>query len=160
MTPTLATKPRLSPRLRRAVLTVHIVASVGLLGDVAAVLAVNVRAAMTADPELAAASYELLAMFSVLFGIPLSVISLGTGLVLGAGTRWGVLRYRWIVGKLLLIVSIVVVGSVVLGPATEAMRDGRGGAEAVLIAGSGWDVAALLLATGLSVFKPAGRLRR
>jgi hypothetical protein len=37
----------LSPRVRRAVLTAHIVASVGLLGDVAAVLAVNIRAATT-----------------------------------------------------------------------------------------------------------------
>ena len=38
-------KPRtLSPTLRRTVLTVHIAASVGLLGDVAAVLAVNIRA--------------------------------------------------------------------------------------------------------------------
>jgi hypothetical protein len=151
---------RLSPKVRRAVLTTHIVASVGLLGDVAAVLAVNVRAATTADPQLAASSYELLAMFSVLFGIPLSMISLLTGITLGAGTKWGVLRHRWVAGKLLLLLSVIVVGSLVLGPATEAMRDGSGGAEALLILGSAWDVVALSLATGLSVFKPGGRLRR
>jgi hypothetical protein len=151
---------RLSPKVRRAVLTAHIIASVGLLGDVAAVLAVNVRAATSADPQLAASSYELLAMFSVLFGIPLSMLSLLMGLVLGAGTKWGVLRHRGIAGKLLLILSVIVVGSLVLGPATDAMRDGRGDAEALLIAGSAWDVGALLLATGLSVFKAGGRLRR
>jgi hypothetical protein len=91
----------MSASARRAVLTVHIIASVGLLGDVAAVLAVNVEAASTGDPELAAASYELLALFSVLFGIPLSFISLLSGIVLGVGTKWGILRYAWVTTKLL-----------------------------------------------------------
>jgi Predicted integral membrane protein (DUF2269) len=155
MTTTTLSAPRirLSPQLRRAVLTVHIVASVGLLGDVAAVLAVNVRAATTDDPALAAASYELLQMFTVLFGIPLSMLSLATGLALGAGTKWGVLRHRWVAGKLLLILSVIVAGALVLGPQTEAMRSG-GGSQAALIAASAWDVLALMLATGLSVFKP------
>jgi hypothetical protein len=86
---------RLSPRLRRATLTVHIAASVGLLGDVAAVLAVNVRAATAADPAFAAAAYELLEMFSLVFGIPLSLVALVSGIVLGLGTKWGVLRHLW-----------------------------------------------------------------
>jgi uncharacterized membrane protein len=147
------------PGVRRAVLTAHIVASVGLLGDVAGVLAINVRAATTADPALAASSYELLGMFSVVFGIPLSMTSLLTGLTLGAGTKWGVLRHWWVASKLLLILSVILVGSFVLGPATTAMRNGDGGAETVLILASAWDVAALSFATGLSVFKPWGRRR-
>jgi len=164
MTTTLAAPQRapwrLSPRARRALLTVHIVASVGLLGDVAAVLAVNVRAATTADPALAASAYELLELFSVLFGIPLSLISLGSGLALGAGTKWGVLRHRWVIAKLLLILSVVLVGALVIGPANAAMRAGEGGSEPALILGSAWDVLALTLATGLSVFKPGGRRSR
>jgi hypothetical protein len=40
------------------------------------------------------------------------------------------------------------------------MRSGDGGAQARLIAGSAYDVAALALATGLSVFKPRRRRRR
>jgi hypothetical protein len=47
--PRTAVRRTLSPRVRRAVLTAHIIASVGLLGDVAAVLAVNLRAATSAD---------------------------------------------------------------------------------------------------------------
>ena len=92
-----APRPRtartLSPRARRAVLTAHIVASVGLLGDVAAVLAVNIRAATTSDPALAHSSYELLQMFSAVFGIPLSFTALITGVTLGLGTKWGVFRH-------------------------------------------------------------------
>jgi hypothetical protein len=48
---------------RRSCLTAHLVAGVGLLGTVAAVLAVNVRAAATADPALAAASYDVAALW-------------------------------------------------------------------------------------------------
>jgi hypothetical protein len=151
---------RLRPGARRAVLTLHIVAGVGLLGDVAAVLAVNVRAAGTDDPALAAASYELLAMFTVLFGIPLSFVALGTGILLGMATPWGVIRHAWVAAKLVLLVGVILVGAFVLGPGTEAMRTGDGGAEVRLIAGSAYDVVALGLATGLSVFKPRRRRRR
>jgi uncharacterized membrane protein len=149
----------MSAYTRRALLTVHIIASVGLLGDVAAVLAINVIAATTADTELAAASYELLALFGFLFGIPLSLVSLLSGIVLGLGSKWGVLRYAWVATKLGLLVSVIVVGAVVLGPGTDAMRHGDGGAESRLVLGAAWQLVALCTATGLSVFKPRRRLR-
>ena len=151
---------RLRPTTRRAVLTAHIVAGVGLLGDVAAVLAVNVRAATTGDAALAAASYDLLAMFTVLFGIPLSFIALGTGVLLGLASPWGVVRHAWVATKLALLLGVILAGALVLGPGTEAMRNGDGGAEARLIAASAFDVVALTLATGLSVFKPRRRAAR
>jgi uncharacterized membrane protein len=154
-----ATRPRMSQAVRRAVLTLHIIVSVGLLGDCAAVLAINVRAATTSDPGLAAASYELLDMFGFVFGIPLSMAALGSGIALGLGTKWGVLRHRWVTAKLLLILTVVLVGALVLGPQTDAMLDGRGSATALIVA-SAYDVLALSLATGLSVFKPGGRRAR
>ena len=148
---------RLRPAARRSVLTLHIIAGVGLLGDVGAVLAINVRAATTGDAALAAASYDLLAMFTVLFGIPLSFIALGTGILLGLASPWGVVRHAWVATKLGLLLGVILVGALVLGPGTEAMRSGDGGAQARLIAASAYDVVALTLATGLSVFKPRRR---
>ena len=56
-------------------------------------------------------------------------------------------------------VSVIVVGAFLIGPATGAMVDGRDGSEAVLILASACDVVALVLATGLSVFKPGGLWR-
>jgi uncharacterized membrane protein len=144
---------------RRAVLTAHIIASVGLLGDSAGYLAVAIRAANTSDPELADASYELLNMFSVVFGIPLSVITLLTGVLLGVSRKWGVVRHGWVAAKLALVVSVMAVGALVIGPASEAMRHGGGGRENVLILAAAYDVLALSLATGLSVYKPGGRRR-
>ena len=61
------------------------------------------------------------------------------------------------IAKLVLLLGVIAVGAFVLGPGTDAMRSGQGGAEARLIAGSAYDVVALDVATGLSVFKPRRR---
>ena len=151
---------RLSPRARRAILTTHIVASVGLLGDCAAVLATAIRAATTDDRELAASAYELMSMFSFVFGIPLSFAALGTGLALGLGSKWGVLRHGWVLAKLLVIVSVILVGAFVIGPSEAAMTDGDGGRETVLIVAPAYQVLALCVTTGLSVYKPRRRAGR
>ena len=145
----------MSKNLRRTVLTAHIVASVGLLGDSAGFLAVAVQTATTTDPAVEAASRDTLSMFSAVFGIPLSVLTLVTGVALGLGTKWGVLRYPWVTAKLALVVSVMLVGALVLGP-----TEGRDDREGLLVAGAAYDVVALTLATGLSVFKPGGRRRR
>jgi uncharacterized membrane protein len=150
----------LSPVARRAILTAHIVFSVGLLGDSAGFLAVAVRASVTDDAELAASSWELLEMFSIVFGIPLTCASLVTGVALGLGTKWGVLRYPWTMIKLGLVLSVAVVGGTLIGPSLQELQDGASGAEGRVIAGAAWDVLALTLATGLSVFKPGRRRAR
>jgi hypothetical protein len=148
---------RLSRRARNAVLSVHIAASVALIGDSAAFLAIAIRADGLPLEE-AHASYEILGMLSVAFGIPLSFVALGTGIALGLGTRWGVFRYPWVITKLVLLVSVLAVGGLVLSPAEDAALDGTGG-TAGLVAGATWDVVALTTAVALSVFKPGRRLR-
>jgi hypothetical protein len=148
---------RLRPGLRRSLLTLHIVAGVALLGDVAVILAIGVRATTTDDPQLAAAAWELLSVLPFLFGIPLSFISLLTGVALGLGSKWGVLRHAWVRTKLVLNVSVIIVGALLIGPALTALADGREASEGVVLAGAAWDVAALTFATSLGVFKPRRR---
>src|SRR3954453_19162218 len=149
---------RLSPRGRPAVLSVHIAASVAILGDSAAFLAIALRARSLPAAE-AQASYEILGMLSLAFGVPLSFVALITGVVLGLGSRWGVFRYPWVVAKLVLVLSVMAVGGLVLGPAEDAALDGTGG-SAGLVAGAAWGGRALLPPGGLSVFKPGRALRR
>ncbi len=153
MAPTTLAPARRTGSLRRALLFAHISLSVALLGDVAGFLAVAIRAASLDDPALASAHYDVLAMFSMVFGIPLSFGSLATGIALGLLGKWGVLKYWWTIAKLALILSVILVGAFVLGPSVEAERSGA------VIAGATWDVCALLLATGLSVYKRPGRRR-
>ena len=146
---------RFSRRTRNVVLTVHIVVSVGLLGDSAGFLAVSIRRALSDDPAFVDASLDLLGTFALFFGIPLSFLSLLTGLALGLGTRWGIFRYPWVITKLVLVVTVIAVGAIVLRP---VLADENGPGSAPLIIGAAYDVVALAIATTLGVFKP-GRAR-
>jgi hypothetical protein len=155
-----ATRPgtgrrRFSRRTRNVVLTIHIVVSVALLGDSAGFLAVAIRRALSDDPAFIDASHDLLGTFALFFGIPLSFLALLTGIALGLGTPWGVLRYPWVIVKLALTVTVIVVGATILRPVLDNDGDPS---SAPLIAGAAYDVVALTLATALAVFKP-GRAR-
>ncbi len=149
----------LALRARHALLTAHIMMTVGLLGDSAGFVAVSIRLAHAVDPAARRELLDVLNMFSMVFGIPLSIGAILSGVALGVGTRWGVFKYPWVLGKLLLIVSVMMVGGFFIGPAETAML--RGGADAAtqLIAAGTYDVCALAVATGLSVFKPGRPLR-
>ena len=145
---------RFSRSTRNFVLTVHIVVSVGLLGDSAGFLAVAIRRALSDDPAFRAASLDLLGTFALIFGIPLSFLTLLTGLALGLATAWGIVRHAWVIAKLVLIVTVIVVGATVLRPVLTADRDPASGP---LVAGAAYDVAALTTATTLAVYKPGRR---
>ena len=138
-----------SPRARNALLTAHIVVAVGLLGDSAGFLAVAIRRS-TEHGAFRETANDLLNMFALVFGIPLSFLALLTGLALAIGSRWGVFRYPWVVAKLALIVSVILVGAFVL----NGSLDDSTSSSTPLIAGSAYDVVALTAATGLGVFKP------
>ena len=139
-------------------MTLHIAASVGLLGDSAGFLAVAIRADGAADPAAVLEMAHVLNMFAMVFGIPLSFVALISGVALGLGTKWGVLRYPWVIAKLTLIVSVMAVGGFMIGPALTTMLAGGGRRTGVLIAAAAYDVVALAVATVLSVFKPGARL--
>jgi hypothetical protein len=154
-----ARRRRLPVPGRHALLTAHIVFGVGLLGDSAGYLAVAIRTRTLDDPALVHDSVETLNMFSLVFGIPLSFATLITGVALGLGTRWGVFRYPWVVAKLLLVLSVLLVGAFVISPASDQMLDGEGDRTGRLIAAATYDVVALTAATALSVFKPGRPFR-
>lgn len=141
----------------KTILTLHIIVSVGLLGDSAGYLAVAIYGANVSDPLTARACYEILQMLAFVFGIPLSFAALLTGLWLTSITKWKLLRYPWVTIKFLLIISVIVVGAAVLKKGMDAMLDGTGGAEGRLIMGASYDVVALIIATILAVFKPRGK---
>lgn len=150
-----ARRARLGKTTRHAVLSVHIAVSVGLLGDSAGFLAVALHHSTTSDPAVKQATRDVLVMFASWFGIPLSFLALTTGVVLGVGTRWGVFRSPWVLAKLALTASVILVGALVFRP----LLFGNTPIDSTrLLLAAGWDVAALSAATGLSVFKP-GRTR-
>jgi hypothetical protein len=142
---------------RNTLLAVHIMVSVGLLGDSAGFLAVAMRAAAAGDAETARQLVEVLQMFAFVFGIPLSFAALISGIALGLGTKWGVFRYPWVVTKLALIISVIAVGGLMISPAFTDMLERGVDSTSRLIAAAAYDVVALAVATGLGVFKPGAR---
>jgi hypothetical protein len=95
--------------VRKFALTAHVTSSVGLLGSIAAFLALAIAGLTSQDIKMVRAAYlamELIARFVI---VPLAFASLLTGLIQSLGTPWGLFRHYWVVVKLLLTVFATVV---------------------------------------------------
>ncbi len=156
-----ATRRRLAPGTRRAVLVVHILASVALLGASASILLLGASGATTDDRELAGAAFGFASTSGMALGIPLSFTALISGLVLALRGKWGLLRYPWVTMKLGLLVATILSGALVIGPGADRLVDDPTGSAAALLAGAAFNVAALITSTALSVLRPGRpRVRR
>jgi len=155
---------RLGRDARKLVLSIHVTASVALLGTTAATLVLALRAATTSDVELAGTTYRLMQTLSLALNIPLALTALVSGIVVGLGTKWGVLRHWWVTAKLALLVAVIAVGALVVGRGVEEAVGASPGAvpasvEWRVVVGAALALTALVGATVLSVYKPGGRWR-
>jgi hypothetical protein len=154
---------RLTPRTRKFLLIVHIAASVALLGSCASIVVTSLAAALSDDDTLAHSAYRLLGNSRYL-GIPFSLVSLITGVLLAVRGRWGLLRYRWTAIKLFALLGVLLLGAVpqnlVLDPLVDSAAPTDEGTRWLVPLLAGAQIALLLLATSLSVIKPSARLRR
>ncbi|MGH8932807.1 MAG: hypothetical protein ACRDZO_19845 [Egibacteraceae bacterium] len=164
---------RANKRAKRTLDFFHYVTSVGWLGVGFCQLTLNVIALTSGEPPLTHAAHAITHIFDRALLIALGTGSLVSGALLGMKTKWGLVRYWWVLAKLVLTVVALVFGGVWMGgwigeavtrssmpaglsdPAYLALRD-------QLMAGSISTVLTLVLMTFLSVFKPWGRtwLRR
>jgi hypothetical protein len=154
--------------LRKFALTAHVTSSVGMLGSIAAFLALAVAGLTSQDVQMVRAAYpamELIARFVI---VPLVFASMLTGLIQSLGTPWGLFRHYWVLVKLLLTVvatGILLVKMELVGDAarlaaetTPSRADLRAaGIQLVVHAGGGLLV--LLVPAVLSVYKPPGMTR-
>ena len=151
------------PRLRKAVLTAHVVTSVGWLGAVLAYLALDVTAAVSHDIDRVRAAYVAMELTVVQAIVPLALASLVIGIINALGPSWGLFRHYWVVVKLLL--TLVATGVLLLE--THTIRSlaaaAASGADPRELPGtlphSGGGVVVLLLVTVLSIYKPRGLTR-
>jgi hypothetical protein len=150
------------------VLLVHI-ASAGAWLGIDVVMAVLVFSALVSDDEqtkaLAFRALELVAVGPLLaFGL----LCLLSGVLLGLGSRYGLLRYWWVVAKLVL--NLVLTGLVLVALAPEVAthadlaRQFDAGVPVPLEVGQLIfppivSPTALLVAMVLAIFKPWGRIR-
>src|SRR5215207_828697 len=90
----------LSRRWRRATLILHIVAGGAWIGIDVMVAVLVWTGRFGADAEVRGLAYRALAAFVVWPMLTSGLVCLLTGVVLGLGTKWGLLRYWWVAVKL------------------------------------------------------------
>lgn len=98
----------LSRRVRRATLLAHILVSLAWVGVDLVIGVFAITGITSDDPATIAMSYTALEAFALVLLVPLGLLSLGTGVLLGLGTRHGLVRYWWVLVKLVLTIVLVV----------------------------------------------------
>ena len=156
-------------RTRKGVLVVHIV-SAGVWIGIDVVMAVVIfTALLTDDDNTKALCYRALELFAVWPLLTTGLVCLASGVVLGLGTKYGLVRYWWVAIKLVLNIVLTALVPIALRPeVSKAAEQGwrfAAGEPASLVVGNLIfppivSPTALLLATVLAVFKPWGRIRK
>lgn len=146
----------------------HIVSSGAWIG-IDVVLAVLVFTAMfTDDTAIAAGSYQALRLFAVWPLLVAGLVCLASGIALGVGTKYGLVRYWWVAVKLVLNILLTVLGLIALRPGVEDAAvygslltiGGAVGPAPNLVAAPIVSPTCLLIAVLLAVYKPWGRTQK
>ena len=149
-------------RVRKFALAVHLAASIGWIGAVLMYLALGVAAATGGDPLTVRGAWMAMELTGWYVIVPLAVGSLLTGVVMGVGTRWGLLRYYWVVFALGLTTFATVV-LILHMPSVSASAEVSRQARGERLYGLGGDLfhpavglVLLLAVLVLNVYKPPG----
>lgn len=159
---------RPSPNVRKALLLVHIaMAGVWLGFDL--VLGILTVTALTSAATPAAAAAVSIAAFTIWPLTTAGLLALTTGILLGIGSKYGLMRYWWVLLKLVLNVVLTALVPILLLSGVATLHENglaaldTGGAPVVPATALFPPIvssAALAFAMTLSVFKPWGRIRR
>ncbi|MBY0217825.1 hypothetical protein [Paenibacillus illinoisensis] len=159
----------LSPSLRKLVLTLHVITTMGWLGSAAAYIPIGSYVLTNQDAEMIRSAIQIMSLIANFIVIPVAIISLLTGIALSLGTKWGLIRHYWIFIKLVLTAFAVFM---LIAYALELSRAASIAEKEIL---SSTDIGILqdplhiihpsggliivLVATVLSVYKPKGLTR-
>ena len=155
-------------RARKGFLVAHI-ASAGAWIGIDVVIGVLVFTALLGDEQTRALCYRALELFAVWPLLTAGLVCLASGVVLGLGTKYGLVRYWWVAIKLVLNIVLTALVPIALQPeVSKAAEQGwrfAAGEPASLVVGNLIfppivSPTALLLAAVLAVFKPWGRIRK
>ncbi|MGH3432813.1 MAG: hypothetical protein ACRDQB_08270 [Thermocrispum sp.] len=163
---TASTRFRLTGRTRKTFLVLHIITAAAWFGIDLALGILIVTAMLTSDPQTAGMALQVVDLFAIWPMFVASLLCLGTGVVLGLGSKYGLIRYKWVTVKLGINVAMSVLIFFSLRPgvgaaATIGERLMAGDLSAQVPEGLIYPVVVaptlLLIAYFLSTFKPWGR---
>ena len=151
------------PRLRKAVLTMHVVTSMGWLGAVLAYIALDVTAVASSDTARIRAAYLAMELTITYAIVPLALASVIIGIVNALGTSWGLFRHYWVLVKLLLTLVATTVLLLEMQTTRSLAEAAGSGADPLGLPGtlphSIGGLVVLLVVTILSIYKPSGLTR-
>lgn len=152
-------------RTRRWILFAHVVTSVGWIGVEASILALGAIGLTSDNPTVVTSAHVVAGQLGELFYLPASLLALVTGVLLGLGTKWGLVRYHWVTLKLVLNLALLLGGNLLVIPTfvTASQRAASGapiGTTAVMLCTAMTArLTLLLVAAQVSITKPWGKTR-
>jgi hypothetical protein len=150
---------------RRWFLFAHVVCSMGWIGVELSMLTLGLVGLLDSNPVVVRSCYVVAGIFGGLFYFPAAALTLVTGVVLGLGTKWGLVRYHWVALKLVINVALLAGGSLLVMPrfvaASEAATRNEpiGDTAIMLVSAMTAGLTLLLVATQVSIFKPWPKTR-
>lgn len=156
----------MTPRARVALLSLHLLVSVGWIGGVLCYLALGVVAVVTSEPATVLAMWVGMEVLGWWVLVPQAVLALATGVLLSLLTRWGLLQHYWVVVALVLttLCAVVLVVHMVSVSATVEVARTAGAAHLMRLGGDlahpAVGLVLLVLVLVLNVSKPRGLTRR
>ena len=144
----------------------HILVSVAWIGVDACVLLLAALGSAAGNAVLARSAFVVLGPIAVDLLLPLPLLALFTGIVLSLGTRWGLLRYYWVLVSLVLTTAAAAAVLFELRPrlitasarAQAGLAVGAVGHQIMVAAAVALVV--LCVITAINVVKPWGRTQR
>ena len=152
----------MTPGLRKAVLTAHLLSSVGWIGAVVAYLALGISAVTSQDVQTVRSAWIAMELTGWFVIVPLALAALLSGLAMSLGTSWGLFRHYWVVITLVLTLFATVILLLHL-PTVSALADTARAADGAHLGGLGGDLfhaggglVVLLVIAVLNMYKPQG----
>ncbi len=155
----------MAPSVRKFVLSIHLVCSVGWIGAVVGYLVLGVSAVTSRNAQTVRAAWIAMDLTGWSAIVPLAIGSLLTGLVISLGTPWGLFRYYWV----LITLTLTIFATAILllhMPGVSSLAQVAREADDTALRGLGGDLfhpgvglLVLLVITVLNVFKPRGMTR-
>lgn len=153
----------LPARWRKLLLSVHVATATSVLGTDVALLALGISSVRGSEPQTIYPAAAVMARWVL---APLAGVALGTGVLLGLLTPWGLLRYWWVTIKLALTAILTGVIFFVLVPSLGVAANAATAAQAFtaaerlpLLVAPVAGVTLLILMVALAIYKPPWRLR-
>ncbi|MFP5283252.1 MAG: DUF2269 domain-containing protein [Actinomycetes bacterium] len=152
--------------VRRPVLVVHIICSVGWIGAAIAYLALGVAAQVSPQAAVVRAAWigmELTGWFVI---VPLGGLAFLTGVVLSLITRWGLLQHYWVVIALVLTTTAFAVLVWHMPDVSALAAIARAGDDAATTRLGGdvvhpaLGILVLIVVAVINIYKPRGLTRR